>query len=237
MCGIVGYVGKHNAQQVIIQGLEKLEYRGYDSSGIAVIGKNGMQSAKFKGRLSVLSDYLKDRPFEGGLGIGHTRWATHGVPSDENAHPHFNEKKTIAVIHNGIIENYIELKNMLLEKGYHFRSQTDTEVVAHLFDLYYEGDLLKAAFKVESVIRGTYALLAIHVDSPNEFVALRCEAPLVIGYGQGENFVASDIPAVLEYTRKVAFLENGEIAHVTADNVTVYNTKHEIVEKKPFIVE
>ena len=237
MCGIVGYVGKHNAQQVIIQGLEKLEYRGYDSSGIAVIGKNGMQSAKFKGRLSVLSDYLKDHPFEGGLGIGHTRWATHGVPSDENAHPHFNEKKTIAVIHNGIIENYIELKNMLLEKGYHFRSQTDTEVVAHLFDLYYEGDLLKAAFKVESVIRGTYALLAIHVDSPKEFVALRCEAPLVIGYGDGENFVASDIPAVLEYTRKVAFLENGEIAHVTADNVTVYNTKHEIVEKKPFIVE
>lgn len=237
MCGIVGYVGHSNAQKVIISGLEKLEYRGYDSAGIAVIGKNGMESAKFKGRLSVLDNYLKDHPLEGNIGIGHTRWATHGVPSDENAHPHFNQDKTIAVIHNGIIENYLELKAMLLEKGYQFRSQTDTEVVAHLFDLYYDGDLLKTAFKVESEIRGTYAILAIHQDSPHEFVALRCEAPLVIGYGKGENFVASDIPAVLEYTRDVAFLENGEIAHVTADNVVVYNTKHEVVRKQPFTVE
>lgn len=237
MCGIVGYVGHSNAQQVIISGLEKLEYRGYDSAGIAVIGKNGMESAKFKGRLSVLDNYLKDHPLDGNIGIGHTRWATHGVPSDENAHPHFNQDKTIAVIHNGIIENYLELKAMLLEKGYQFRSQTDTEVVAHLFDLYYDGDLLKTAFKVESEIRGTYAILAIHQDSPHEFVALRCEAPLVIGYGKGENFVASDIPAVLEYTRDVAFLENGEIAHVTADNVAVYNTKHEAVRKQPFTVE
>lgn len=237
MCGIVGYVGHSNAQQVIISGLEKLEYRGYDSAGIAVIGKNGMESAKFKGRLSVLDNYLKDHPLDGNIGIGHTRWATHGVPSDENAHPHFNQDKTIAVIHNGIIENYLELKAMLLEKGYQFRSQTDTEVVAHLFDLYYDGDLLKTAFKVESEIRGTYAILAIHQDSPHEFVALRCEAPLVIGYGKGENFVASDIPAVLEYTRDVAFLENGEIAHVTADNVVVYNTKHEVVRKQPFTVE
>ena len=237
MCGIVGYVGKSNAQQVIIQGLEKLEYRGYDSAGIAVVTENGMQSAKFKGRLSVLDSYLQEHPIEGHLGIGHTRWATHGVPSDENAHPHFNEKKTIAVIHNGIIENYQELKSMLAEKGYKFRSETDTEVVAHLFDLYYDGDLLKTAFTVESMIRGTYAILAIHQDSPNEFVALRCEAPLVIGYGEGENFVASDIPAVLEYTREVAFLENGEIAHVTADNVTVYNTKREVVRKEPFTVE
>lgn len=237
MCGIVGYVGHSNAQQVIISGLEKLEYRGYDSAGIAVIGKNGMESAKFKGRLSVLDNYLKDHPLEGNIGIGHTRWATHGVPSDENAHPHFNQDKTIAVIHNGIIENYLELKAMLLEKGYQFRSQTDTEVVAHLFDLHYDGDLLKTAFKVESEIRGTYAILAIHQDSPHEFVALRCEAPLVIGYGKGENFVASDIPAVLEYTRDVAFLENGEIAHVTADNVVVYNTKHEVVRKQPFTVE
>ncbi len=237
MCGIVGYVGKLNAQNVIISGLEKLEYRGYDSAGIAVIGKDGMNSAKFKGRLSVLAKYLEEHPIEGTIGIGHTRWATHGVPSDENAHPHFNKDKTIAVIHNGIIENYLELKAMLLEKGYEFRSQTDTEVVAHLFDFYYDGDLLQTAFKVENAIRGTYAILAIHQDSPNEFVALRCEAPLVIGYGNGENFVASDIPAVLEYTREVAFLENGEIAHVTANNVTVYNTKKEIVHKKPFTVE
>ena len=238
MCGIVGYVGQKPAAPLLLEGLSKLEYRGYDSAGVALLDATGLSVQKYKGRLQILADHMHGgEGYAQTTGIGHTRWATHGVPSDENAHPHFNEKKTIAVIHNGIIENYIELKNMLLEKGYHFRSQTDTEVVAHLFDLYYEGDLLKAAFKVESVIRGTYALLAIHVDSPNEFVALRCEAPLVIGYGDGENFVASDIPAVLEYTRKVAFLENGEIAHVTADNVTVYNTKHEIVEKKPFIVE
>ena len=237
MCGIVGYVGHSNAQQVIIQGLEKLEYRGYDSAGIAVIGENGMESAKFKGRLSVLDDYLKEHPFTGKIGIGHTRWATHGVPSDENAHPHFNKDKTIAVIHNGIIENYQELKARLLKEGYEFRSQTDTEVVAHLLDYYYEGDLLEAAFKVENEIRGTYAILAIHESSPNEFVALRCEAPLVIGYGKGENFVASDIPAVLEYTRDVAFLENGELAHVKADVVTVYNTKREVVRKTPFTVE
>ena len=237
MCGIVGYVGRRSAQEVIIQGLAKLEYRGYDSAGIAVITDKGLDSAKFKGRLSVLSDYLDEHPINGTVGIGHTRWATHGVPSDENAHPHFNEDKTIAVIHNGIIENYIELKNMLLAKGYHFRSQTDTEVVAHLFDLYYNGDLLDTAFKVESIIRGTYALLIVHQDSPDEFVALRREAPLVIGYGEGENFVASDIPAVLEYTRKVAFLENGEIAHVTRQGVTVYKTDRSVVEKEPFTVE
>ncbi|MEG1782551.1 MAG: glutamine--fructose-6-phosphate transaminase (isomerizing), partial [Oscillospiraceae bacterium] len=237
MCGIVGYVGHNSAQQVIINGLEKLEYRGYDSAGIAVIGKNGMESAKFKGRLSVLASYVKEHPIQGTLGIGHTRWATHGIPSDENAHPHFNSAGTIAVIHNGIIENYIELKAKLMEKGYVFKSQTDTEVVAHLFDLYYDGDLLKTAFKVESEIRGTYAILVIHQDSPNEFIALRCEAPLVIGYGKGENFVASDIPAVLEYTREVAFLENGEIAKVTRDKVEVYNTKHEVVRKQPFTVD
>jgi glucosamine--fructose-6-phosphate aminotransferase (isomerizing) len=237
MCGIVGYVGDRNAQQVIISGLEKLEYRGYDSAGIAVIGKDKLESAKFKGRLSVLSDYLAKHPITGTTGIGHTRWATHGIPSDENRHPHFNEAKTIAVIHNGIIENYLELKEKLLAKGYRFRSQTDTEVVAHLFDFYYEGDLLKAAFKVEKEIRGTYALLILHQDSPGEFVAMRREAPLVIGYGQGENFVASDIPAVLEYTRKVAFMENGEIAHVKKDSVTVYNSKGEKVEKHPFLVK
>lgn len=237
MCGIVGYVGHSNAQNIILSGLEKLEYRGYDSAGIAIIGENGLESAKFKGRLSVLENYLETNPIFGKIGIGHTRWATHGVPSDENAHPHLNKEKTIAVIHNGIIENYLELKNMLLEKGYTFISQTDTEVIAHLFDFYYNGNLLETAFKVESQIRGTYAILAVHQDHPNEFVALRCEAPLVIGYGIGENFVASDIPAVLEHTREVAFLENGEIAFVTANNVTVYNNRKEIVHKQPFTVD
>ncbi len=237
MCGIVGYVGFQSAQKVIIQGLEKLEYRGYDSAGIAVVSNGNLESAKFKGRLSVLDEYTKKNPILGSVGIGHTRWATHGVPSDENAHPHFNEKGTIAVIHNGIIENYLDLKKELTQKGYTFISQTDTEVVAHLFDLHYNGDLLKTAFIVEKLIRGTYALLVVHKDSPEEFVALRCEAPLVIGYGEKENFIASDIPAVLEYTRKVAFLENGEIAKVTKDLVTVYNTKGQEVTKEPFIVE
>ncbi len=237
MCGIVGYIGHKSAQKVIIDGLEKLEYRGYDSAGIAIVSDNKLDSAKFKGRLSVLDEYTKLNPIKGNLGIGHTRWATHGVPSDENAHPHFNKEETIAIIHNGIIENYQPLKEMLIEKGYKFLSQTDTEVVAHLFDLLYNGDLLETAFLVEKELRGTYAILAIHKDSPEEFVALRCEAPLVIGYGEGENFVASDIPAVLEHTRKVAFLENGEIAKITKETVEVFNTNKTLVTKEPFIVE
>ncbi|MEG1895433.1 MAG: glutamine--fructose-6-phosphate transaminase (isomerizing) [Oscillospiraceae bacterium] len=232
MCGIVGYTGKNSAQDVIVKGLEKLEYRGYDSAGIAIIDDGCIKSAKFKGRLSVLSDYLATHPIKGSCGIGHTRWATHGVPSDENAHPHFNHDKSIAIIHNGIIENYIELKAMLTQKGYEFQSQTDTEVIAHLFDLYYDGDLLKTAFKVEGAIRGTYAILAIHKDNPDEFVAIRYESPLVVGYGDGENFVASDVPAMLEYTRKVAFLENGEIARVTPQAVEIYNHRHERIEKE-----
>ncbi len=236
MCGIVGFIGHGSAQKVIIQGLEKLEYRGYDSSGIAVVTEEGLKSAKFKGRLSVLEQFTAKNPIDGHLGIGHTRWATHGAPSDENAHPHFNKDKSLAIIHNGIIENYLSLKEMLAEKGYTFLSQTDTEVIAHLFDLYYDGDLLETAFKVDEKIKGTYAILVIHKDSPDQFIAMRCEAPLVIGYGDGENFVASDIPAVLEYTRTVAFLENGEIAKVTKDNVVVFDTNKNIVKKEPFEV-
>lgn len=232
MCGIVGYTGKNQAQDVIIQGLEKLEYRGYDSAGIAIIDDGGIKSAKFKGRLSVLASYLEESPVHGFTGIGHTRWATHGIPNDNNAHPHFNKEKSIAIIHNGIIENYIDLKIELEEKGYSFKSETDTEVIAHLFDFYYDGDLLRTAFQVEKAIRGTYAILAIHKNNPGEFVAIRYESPLVIGYGEGENFVASDVPAMLEYTRKVAFLENGEIARVQDNSVEVYNSRQELVKKE-----
>ena len=237
MSGIVGYTGKRNAQEIILSGLGKLEYRGYDSAGIAVIGPNGLKSAKFKGRLSVLTDYLSLNPLEGTTGIGHTRLATHGVPSNENAHPHLNEKKTIAVIHNGIIESYQELKRDLIEKGYRFRSQTDSEVVAHLFDWYYSGDLLEAAFKVESSIRGTYAILAVHRDRPGEIVALRRESPLIIGFGNDENLVVSDISAMLEHTRKAVFMENGEIADIYADRVSLYNTRHELVNREPTVID
>lgn len=236
MAGMVGYTGKQSAQNVIIQGLKKLEYRGYDSAGLAIISSEGIKSAKFKGPLSILEKYLQENLIVGSTGIGHIRWATHGIPSDENAHPHFNENNSIAVIHNGIIENYIELKEELIQKGYHFKSQTDTEVIAHLFDLYYDGDLLQAAFKVEHAIRGTYAVLAMAKDSPDEFVAIRYESPLVIGYGEGENFVTSDVPAMLEYTRTVSFLENGEVAIVKSDGVEIYNVRREEVAKEKLAI-
>lgn len=237
MCGIVGYIGKRNAQEVILQGLERLEYRGYDSSGIAINTEKGIQYKKFKGRLSVLKNYLKENPISGNLGIGHTRWATHGEPSDINAHPHLNETETIAVVHNGIIENYVSLREELISKGYKFKSQTDTEVVAHLIDSYYEGDLLEAVFKAVDRLKGAYALGVIAKDNPDELVAVRNESPLVVGLGDGENFVASDIPALLKYTRKVYLLENGEIVHLTRDNVKVYSQNREEVKKEVFTVD
>ena len=181
MCGIVGYVGKKNAQEVILQGLEKLEYRGYDSAGIAIVEDGVIKSEKFKGRLAVLSDFLEANPIKGSLGIGHTRWATHGAPSDENSHPHLNADNTIAVVHNGIIENYVSLKEDLIAKGYKFKSQTDTEVIVHLLDSLYEGNLLEAVNKLTSIIRGAYAIGVVCSKSPNEMVAVRNESPLIVG--------------------------------------------------------
>lgn len=233
MCGIVGYLGNRQATDVLVDGLSKLEYRGYDSAGVAVNnGKDNLEIRKFQGRLAVLAEDLQKSPIEGHLGIGHTRWATHGVPSDENAHPHFNEDKTIAVVHNGIIENYLELRAELQAEGYHFVSQTDTEVAAHMISKYYQGDLLDAVYKATARFRGAYALGVICTDNDKELVAVRKDSPLIVGLGDGENFIASDIPAVLKYTRKVYYLENGEYVHITADKVQVLNENREVVDKK-----
>ncbi len=237
MCGIVGYVGNKNAQEIILQGLEKLEYRGYDSSGIAVNGKGHIEYKKLKGRLSVLENYLKERPLVGNVGIGHTRWATHGAPSDVNSHPHLNEQETIAVVHNGIIENYSVLKEELIKKGYKFKSQTDTEVVVHLLDSLYDGDLLSTVFKATERLRGAYALGVISSNNPDELVAVRKESPLVVGVGNGESFIASDIPALLKYTKDVYFLENGEIVHLTKDNVKIYDKDKNQVRREIFTVD
>lgn len=238
MCGIVGYLGSRKAAEVIIEGLSKLEYRGYDSAGVAVNDSNcdELNIRKFKGRLSVLAEDLEKNPIDGNLGIGHTRWATHGEPSDVNSHPHFNQAKTIAVVHNGIIENYMEIKEELISEGVKFESQTDTEVIAHLVDKYYEGNLLDAVYKTISKLRGAYALGVICKDHGNELVAVRKDSPLVVGVGEGENFIASDIPALLKYTRDVYFLENGEIVHLKDENVTIYDSNRNVVEKEVFHV-
>lgn len=222
MCGIVGYIGRKNAQDIILSGLNKLEYRGYDSAGIAVKCGEKIEERKFKGRLSVLAGFLCESPLYGNIGIGHTRWATHGAPSDENAHPHSSEDYSISVIHNGIIENYVEIKEELISMGYRFRSQTDTEVAAHLIHHYYEGDLLDAFMKTVSRLKGAYALAAI-CEKEEKIVAVRKDSPLIIGLGENESFIASDIPAVLEYTRDVYLMEDGIFAELTHDGVKLYD--------------
>jgi len=232
MCGIVGYLGHRQATEVLVEGLSKLEYRGYDSAGVAVNTGNELEIRKFKGRLAILAEDLEKSPILGGLGIGHTRWATHGEPSDVNSHPHFNMDKTIAVVHNGIIENYMELKEELQAEGVVFLSQTDTEVVAHLVDKYYEGNLLDAVYKATERLRGAYALGVICKDNNNELVSVRKDSPLVVGLGEGENFIASDIPAILKYTRNVYFLENGEFVHIVGDKLTILDENRNVVEKE-----
>ncbi|PBF54257.1 glutamine--fructose-6-phosphate transaminase (isomerizing) [Clostridioides difficile] len=238
MCGIVGYLGSRKAAEVIVEGLSKLEYRGYDSAGVAVNSSNEkeLNIRKFKGRLSVLAEDLEKNPIVGYSRRRHTRWATHGEPSDVNSHPHFNQAKTIAVVHNGIIENYMEIKEELISEGVKFESQTDTEVIAHLVDKYYEGNLLDAVYKTISKLRGAYALGVICKEHGNELVAVRKDSPLVVGVGEGENFIASDIPALLKYTRDVYFLENGEVVHLKDENVTVYDSNRNLVEKEVFHV-
>ena len=231
MCGIVGYLGKRQATEVLVEGLSKLEYRGYDSAGVAVNVGNELEIRKFKGRLAILAEDLERNPINGGLGIGHTRWATHGEPSDVNSHPHFNMKKTIAVVHNGIIENYMELREELQAEGVVFLSQTDTEVVAHLVDKFYEGNLLDAVYKATEKLRGAYALGVICKDNDNELVAVRKDSPLIVGLGEGENFIASDIPAILKYTRNVYFLENDEYVHIQGSNVTILDENKNVIEK------
>ena len=220
MCGIVGYIGPREAQDVLLSGLEKLEYRGYDSAGIAVLNDHKIKLEKRKGELHNLSDVLKTCPLEGHLGIGHTRWATHGQPSDKNAHPHLGPEGKIAVVHNGIIENYQYLKETYLQ-GHTFKSETDTEVVAHLIELFYQGDFYSAVQRTLAVITGSYALVVMCSDHPDQIIVSRKNSPLVIGLGDGENIVASDVPAMLQYTRRCIYLESGEIAQVYADRVVV----------------
>ena len=232
MCGIVGYLGRRQATEVLIEGLSKLEYRGYDSAGVAVNTGNKLEIRKFKGRLAILAEDLQENPINGHLGIGHTRWATHGEPSDVNSHPHFNMDRTIAVVHNGIIENYLELRAELEAEGVKFLSQTDTEIAAHMVSKYYEGNLLDAVYKATARFRGAYALGVVCADNANELVAVRKDSPLVVGLGEDENMVASDIPAILKYTRNVYFLENGEFVHIEGNKVTVLNENKEAVQKE-----
>lgn len=237
MCGIVGYLGKREASEVIVEGLSKLEYRGYDSSGIAVYSNSKLDIRKYKGRLFVLEDDLEENPIKGNLGIGHTRWATHGEPSDKNAHPHFNADKTIAVVHNGIIENYGVLREELSQEGVGFVSKTDTEVIPYLVSKYYSGNLLEAVFNTLDRLKGAYALGVVSKDSPDELVAVRKDSPLVVGVGDGEYFIASDIPALLKYTRDVYFLKNGETVHITKNGITIYDSDRKVVDKELFHVD
>ncbi len=235
MCGIVGYVGQAQAGPILLDGLERLEYRGYDSAGIAVLSpEKGLQVKKAKGRLKVLSALVDEgRAVEGTIGIGHTRWATHGQPNDVNSHPHLSEDCRIAVVHNGIIENYVEIKEFLLGQGIAFRSETDTEVVAQLLEYHYKqtGDIMQAVYRVLHRIEGAYALGILCADLPDEFIAVRKDAPLLLGYGQGCSFIASDVTAIIKHTREVSYMEDGEVAVVKADGIQVYNALGQPVEK------
>ncbi|MDD3243661.1 MAG: glutamine--fructose-6-phosphate transaminase (isomerizing) [Eubacteriales bacterium] len=237
MCGIVGYIGEKSAVDILIEGLSMLEYRGYDSAGVAVYDNGALDVRKKKGRLDMLRQLLEKEPVQGTMGIGHTRWATHGAPSDENSHPHTNGAGTIAVVHNGIIENYSRLKEYLGAKGYSFRSQTDTEVLAHLIDHYYMGDLLSAVQDALRHVEGSYAICVVSKDHPGEIIAARKDSPLVLGSGQGENFVASDVPALLKHTRDVYFLEDYEVARVTREGIDIFDRYGIPVEREVFHVE
>lgn len=233
MCGIVGYIGDQQAAPVLLDGLEKLEYRGYDSAGIAVYDGQEIHVMKAQGRLKVLSELSHGGELlPGTLGIGHTRWATHGAPSDTNAHPHFNQDRTIAVVHNGIIENYLKLKKKLEKKGYAFVSETDTEIIAQLLDYYYDGDPLRAITKVMHRMEGSYALGIIFSDHPDELYAVRKDSPLIVGHTKGGSIIASDVPAVLKYTRDVVFIENEEIVRMTEDQMEFFNVDEEPIEKE-----
>ncbi len=241
MCGIVGFVGSDQAAPILLDGLERLEYRGYDSAGIAVVSSDRkLQVKKSKGRLKVLSDIIQGgKSVEGTIGIGHTRWATHGEPNDINAHPHISGDGKVAVVHNGIIENYVELRDYLISQGYTFVSETDTEVVAQLLAFYYAecGNMLEAVFRVLRRIEGAYALGIICIEEPEHFIAARKDAPLLIGYGEGCNFIASDVTAIIKHTRDVSYMEDGEVAVVSADGVQFYNAMEQPIEKEHHTID
>lgn len=238
MCGIVGYIGSQQAAPILLDGLEKLEYRGYDSAGIAVYDSGEVSMAKSKGRLKVLNEITHGgETMPGTLGIGHTRWATHGSPSDINAHPHFNKEKSIVVVHNGIIENYLKLKKKLEKKGYSFMSETDTEVIAHLLDHYYDGNPLRAVTKIMHRMEGSYALGIIFRDHPDELYAVRKDSPLIVGHTDGGSIIASDVPAVLKYTRDVYFIENEEIVRLKKDSMEFFTVDEEPIDKECVRIE
>lgn len=232
MCGIVGFVGKKDAASILVEGLSKLEYRGYDSAGVAVIDKNKINVTKCKGRLVNLEKKLKENPLSGYVGIGHTRWATHGEPSDINAHPHCNEDGTISVVHNGIIENYIELREWLMSKGYKFVSDTDTEVIPQLIDYFYKGDLLDAVMKATTKLEGSYAVGIVSSKEPNKLVAVRKDSPLIVGAGKGEYFIASDVPAILNHTRDIYYLNDKEFVVIDENGVKILNQEKEEIKRE-----
>ena len=238
MCGIVGYIGNEQAAPILLDGLAKLEYRGYDSAGIAVYDGTKVATLKSKGRLKVLSELSHDgATLPGTVGIGHTRWATHGSPSDVNAHPHFNKEESIVVVHNGIIENYLKLKKKLEKKGYEFISETDTEVIAHLLDYYYKGNPLEAITKIMHRMEGSYALGIIFKDHPEELYAVRKDSPLIVGHTENGHIIASDVPAVLKYTRDVYFIENEEIVRMTDSTMEFFTVDEEPIEKESTTID
>ena len=235
MCGIVGYVGREQAAPILLEGLSKLEYRGYDSAGICVYNGTALQVAKIKGRLQNLIDLTRGgASLPGTSGIGHTRWATHGAPSDMNSHPHMSDGGKFSVVHNGIIENYLPLKEMLEKNGMQFHSETDTEVVANLIEYFYTkgATFRQAVRKAVARVEGSYALGVLCANVPGTVIGVKKDSPLIFGYGQGCNFIASDVPAILKYTRDVVYLNDGDLLEMTADSVTFYNTHGEVVEKK-----
>ncbi|NMO97970.1 glutamine--fructose-6-phosphate transaminase (isomerizing) [Paenibacillus lemnae] len=237
MCGIVGYIGNEKTQSVLIEGLKKLEYRGYDSAGIAVFTSEGLRVAKAKGRLANLESKLEDAPLVGTAGIGHTRWATHGKPSDVNSHPHTDESQKFSVVHNGIVENYLELKEELIQQGHQFVSETDTEVISHLIAREYDGNIVKAVQQAITHMRGAFALGVLTEYEPDKLVAVRQASPLIIGLGQGENFIGSDIPAILKYTRDVYILNDGEMALLTADAVELMTIEGNFISREMIHVD
>jgi len=238
VCGIVGYIGDKNAAAILMNGLSNLEYRGYDSAGIAVLDKKKhLFLIKREGKLKVLSESLKKKDISGSLGIGHTRWATHGEPSETNAHPHYGNTRDFLIVHNGIIENHQELKKKLKKRGHRFSSETDTEVIAHLIEKFYKGDLRKAVSKTIEYLEGSFALGVISTYEPDVLIAARKDSPLIIGLGKGENFIASDVPAILSYTRNIIYLDNSEVARLRRDDVSVYNSKGMLVKNKKVSID
>lgn len=232
MCGIVGFIGSQQAAPILLDGLKKLEYRGYDSAGIAILNDSKIDIRKVTGRIANLCELTEDgKNCIGTVGIGHTRWATHGAPTDTNAHPHLSNDGKFAVVHNGIIENYIALREELIQKGYVFQSETDTEVVVHLIEMYYKGDLKKAVIKTSARLHGSYALGVVCTDEPEKIYVAREASPLILGVGVGENYFASDVTALVSYTRNAIYMEDGEFAEITPDSITVFDPAGKPIEK------